>query len=129
MNGTVVCEKSSFFIFVVTDYKCIVGFHDGNRGHIDNRGNWFCRGWNVGSVCGIFIFWMIFLDTHSLKTHFNLNKEIDELENQKENISKMIEEDNASIKKLKKIDSLESFARENYGYKKENETIYIIETN
>jgi len=42
---------------------------------------------------------------------------------------KMIEEDNASIKKLQKIDSLESFARENYGYKKENETIYIIETN
>ena len=81
--------------------------------------------------CGeiLFIFWMIFLDTHSLKTHFNLNKEIDELENQKENISKMIEEDNASIKKLQKIDSLESFARENYGYKKENETIYIIETN
>jgi len=76
-----------------------------------------------------FIFWMIFLDTHSLKTHFNLNNEIDELENQKENISKMIEEDNASIKKLEKIDSLESFARENYGYKKENETIYIIETN
>tara|TARA_B100000963_G_scaffold321654_1_gene305114 strand:+ start:33707 stop:33925 length:219 start_codon:yes stop_codon:yes gene_type:complete len=72
---------------------------------------------------------MIFLDTHSLKTHFNLNNEIDELENQKENISKMIEEDNASIKKLEKIDSLESFARENYGYKKENETIYIIETN
>ena len=80
-------------------------------------------------VSFFFNFWMIFLDTHSLKTHFNLNKEIDELENQKENISKMIEEDNASIKKLQKIDSLESFARENYGYKKENETIYIIETN
>ncbi len=64
-----------------------------------------------------------------MKTHFNLNKEIDELENQKENISKMIEEDNASIKKLQKIDSLESFARENYGYKKKNETVYIIETN
>ena len=61
---------------------------------------------------------MIFLDTHPLKTHFNLNKEIDELENQKENISKMIEEDNASIKKLQKIDSLKSFARENYGYKR-----------
>ena len=80
-------------------------------------------------VSFFFIFWMIFLDTHSLKTHFNLNKEIDELENQKENLRKMIEEDNASIKKLQKIDSLESFARENYGYKKENETIYIIETN
>ena len=46
---------------------------------------------------------MIFLDTHSLKTHFNLNKEIDELENQKENISKTIEEDNASIKKLQNV--------------------------
>ena len=72
---------------------------------------------------------MIFLDTHSLKTHFNLNKEINKLEDQKEKVNNMIIEDNASIKKLKKIDSLESFARENFGYKKENETIYIIETN
>ena len=29
---------------------------------------------------------------------------------------------------LNNIDSLESFARESYGHKKENETIYIIET-
>ena len=33
-----------------------------------------------------------------------------------------------TVKKLNNIDSLESFARESYGHKKENETIYIIET-
>ncbi|MDG2397549.1 MAG: septum formation initiator family protein [Flavobacteriaceae bacterium] len=71
--------------------------------------------------------WMIFLDTHSLKIHLNLNKEIQKLETQEKDLIKAIKEDKKSINKLKNIDSLESFARENYGYKKDNETIYIIE--
>tara|TARA_B100001996_G_scaffold365369_1_gene335203 strand:+ start:3344 stop:3565 length:222 start_codon:yes stop_codon:yes gene_type:complete len=70
---------------------------------------------------------MIFLDTHSLKIHLNLNKEIQKLETQEKDLIKAIKEDKKSINKLKNIDSLESFARENYGYKKDNETIYIIE--
>ena len=40
----------------------------------------------------------------------------------------IINKDKNTIQKLKNIDSLESFARENYGHKKENETIFIIET-
>ena len=75
----------------------------------------------------VFVLWMIFLDTHSLKIHLNLNKEIQKLETQEKDLIKAIKEDKKSINKLKNIDSLESFARENYGYKKDNETIYIIE--
>ena len=75
----------------------------------------------------IFLIWMIFLDTHSLKIHQELNQEIDKLEVQKEELIHMIEKDKRRINQLKTKDSLEHFARENYGHKKENETIFYIE--
>ena len=39
----------------------------------------------------------------------------------------MIDEDKISIQQLSSKDSLERFARENYGHKKEEETIFYIE--
>tara|TARA_B110000263_G_C15301392_1_gene508180 strand:- start:1115 stop:1423 length:309 start_codon:yes stop_codon:yes gene_type:complete len=75
----------------------------------------------------LFIIWMIFLDTHSLKTHLDLNNETENLKNQKKELLNSINKDKDKIKKLENIDSLEGFAREFYGHKKNNETIYIIE--
>jgi len=75
----------------------------------------------------IFLVWMIFLDTHSVKIHNELNQEIDKLEIQKKELIHLIEKDQRSIEQLKNKDSLERFARENYGHKKENETIFYIE--
>ena len=75
----------------------------------------------------IFLVWMIFLDTHSVKIHNELNQEIDKLEIQKKELIHLIEKDQRSIEQLKNNDSLERFARENYGHKKENETIFYIE--
>ncbi|MEC7172985.1 MAG: septum formation initiator family protein [Bacteroidota bacterium] len=75
----------------------------------------------------IFLVWMLFLDTHSLKIHQELNQEIDKLETQKKELIHLIEKDQRSIKQLKSKDSLERFARENYGHKKEDETIFYIE--
>ena len=74
-----------------------------------------------------FITWMIFLDTHSLLVHLELNKEIDNLEERKKFLEGQIEKDNKLILDLNNTDSLEKFARETYGYKKENETILIVE--
>ena len=70
---------------------------------------------------------MIFLDTHSLKIHHELNQEVDKLEVQKKELIHLIEKDQRSIQQLKSNDSLEQFARENYGHKKEDETIFYIE--
>ena len=70
---------------------------------------------------------MIFLDTHSLKIHNELNQEIDKLEIQEKEMIKLIDEDKTSIQQLSNKDSLERFARENYGHKKEEETIFYIE--
>ena len=70
---------------------------------------------------------MLFLDTHSLKIHQELNQEIDKLEGQKKELIDLIEEDKTSVQQLNSKDSLERFARENYGHKKEEETIFYIE--
>ena len=81
-----------------------------------------------GSILVGFIIWMVFIDSHSLIIHRELNKEIKKLESEKKALEGIINNDKNTIQKLKNIDSLERFARENYGHKKENETIYIIET-
>ena len=70
---------------------------------------------------------MIFLDTHSLKIHKELDYEIDKLETQKKELIYLIQKDEKSIQQLKSKDSLEKFARENYGHKKQDETIFYIE--
>tara|TARA_B100001057_G_scaffold154518_1_gene154699 strand:- start:194 stop:430 length:237 start_codon:yes stop_codon:yes gene_type:complete len=70
---------------------------------------------------------MIFLDTHSLKIHNELDQEIDKLETQKKELIFLIQKDERSIQQLKNKDSLEQFARENYGHKKQDETIFYIE--
>ena len=81
-----------------------------------------------GSILVGFIKWMVFIDSHSLIIHSELNKEIKKLESEKKALEAIINNDKNTINQLNNIDSLESFARENYGHKKENETIYIIET-
>ena len=81
-----------------------------------------------GGILIGFTIWMIFIDSHSLVIHRELNKEIKKLESEKKALESIINNDKNTINQLNNIDSLESFARENYGYEKENETIYIIET-
>ena len=81
-----------------------------------------------GSILVGFIIWMVFIDSHSLIIHRELNKEIKKLESEKKALESIINNDKNTIKRLNNIDSLERFARENYGHKKENETIFIIET-
>ena len=80
-----------------------------------------------GSILVGFIIWMVFIDSHSLIIHSELNKEIKKLESEKKALEAIINNDKNTINQLNNIDSLESFARENYGHKKENETIFIIE--
>ena len=101
---------------------------------IKNNFNWnslnsFKRSYYIyGSILIGFIIWMVFIDSHSLIIHSELNREIKKLESEKKALETIINNDKNTINQLNNIDSLESFARENYGHKKENETIYIIET-
>tara|TARA_B100000886_G_scaffold25585_1_gene16322 strand:- start:1548 stop:1865 length:318 start_codon:yes stop_codon:yes gene_type:complete len=74
-----------------------------------------------------FLIWMTFLDTNSLLIHAELNREIKKLKKKRDAISTEILNDKSLIEKLKNIDSLEHYAREEYNLKKENEDIFIIE--
>ena len=80
--------------------------------------------WIIGVF---FVIWMLFLDTNSWLSHRKYNQDIDQLNAQKQKLLEAIEKDQAFIEKLNHPDSLEKFGREEYGLKKEEETLFIIE--
>jgi len=75
----------------------------------------------------VFIIWMIFFDNNSWFIHNELNRDIKDLENEKDYYKKEIEKDNKATKALSTENGLEKFAREEYYMKRENEEIFIIE--
>lgn len=79
------------------------------------------------TIATVFLFWMLFLDSHSWLTHRELNEEIEQLEARKKDLHQTIEQDKAAISQLENLDSLETYARENYGHKRKDETIFIVE--
>lgn len=79
------------------------------------------------TIVVVFLFWMLFLDSHSWLTHRELNQEIEQLEARKRDLQQTIEKDKAAINQLEDLDSLEIYARENYGHKRKDETIFIVE--
>ena len=79
------------------------------------------------TIATVFLFWMLFLDSHSWLTHRELNEEIEQLDARKKDLQQPIEQDKAAINQLENLDSLETYARENYGHKRKDETIFIVE--
>lgn len=75
----------------------------------------------------LFFIWMLFLDSNSWLIHRELNKELQQLDDNKEYYRKEIHIDEQLIQNLEDSVGLEKFAREKYFMKKENEDIYIIE--
>jgi len=74
-----------------------------------------------------FVIWMVFLDNYSYYGHRVLNKQIQELEDNKEYYQNEINKDKENIKKLKNPDQTEKYAREKYYMKKDSEDVYVIE--
>lgn len=74
-----------------------------------------------------FAVWMLFFDENSLLNHLEFNKEINQLNKEKEYYESEIKADKELIEKLEDEQELEKFARETYKMKKENEDIYLIE--
>ena len=75
----------------------------------------------------LFVAWMLFLDNYSYLEHSILNKEINELDDNKKYYQDEIKADQQKIKLLKNTDQVEKYAREKYFMKKDSEDIYIIE--
>ncbi len=76
----------------------------------------------------VFIVWIGFFDENSYLVHYKLfDREIKQLEADKEYYQTQIEIDSKKIKKLEDPEKLDQFAREKYKMKKVNEEIFIIE--
>ena len=78
-------------------------------------------------VLVFFVVWITFVDTTSYMEHRVLNKEIEELEENKKYYQDEIKKDEENIKQLKNPDHVEKYAREKYYMKRDSEDIYIIE--
>ncbi len=74
-----------------------------------------------------FLVWMVFLDNYSYFDHHVLNKQINELEDNKKYYKDEIAKDVKSIKNLKNPDETEKYAREKYYMKRDSEDVYIID--
>ncbi len=75
----------------------------------------------------LFAVWMLFFDNYSWLDHRLLDKDINELENNKNYYQDEIKKDKRNIRTLKNPDQIEKYAREKYYMKRDSEDIYIIE--
>lgn len=89
---------------------------------------WFKVGTNIYLLVSLFfIVWMLFFDTNSFRILWSLESKIDDLEQQKKELIRRIDEDRLMIQKLSDSIELEKFGREQYYLKKADEDIFIVE--
>lgn len=74
-----------------------------------------------------FLVWMVFLDNYSYFDHRFLDKQINELLDNKKYYQEEIQKDKQHIKQLQNSEQTEKYAREKYFMKKDSEDIYIVE--
>ncbi len=81
----------------------------------------------IGLLAGFLVLWFGFLDTYSVYTRFQLNKEKSEL---KQEIELLMQETRVLESQIKELETnsfqFERIAREEYGMKKPGEVIYEI---
>ncbi len=79
-------------------------------------------------LVGFFILWFGFLDTYSVWTRYKLDREKVTLVKKTEILKKKTAELNKKIQDLKKDPSkIEKIAREQYGMRKKDETVFKVE--
>lgn len=77
--------------------------------------------------CILFGAWLLFLDRNNILYQFQLYREVNQLEDQKDFYQKEIGQDRQNHQDLfSSPDKLEKFAREQYMMKKDDEDIYIV---
>lgn len=75
-----------------------------------------------------FIVWLLFFDTYAFYDHQTIDNEIEKLEENRDYFQSEINSDDKNIKKLYRQEEVERYAREKYYMKRENEDIYIIDS-
>ena len=82
--------------------------------------------WLLGGLVGTLLFWITFFDSHSLLRRYRWSQELESL--QQENQALRMEIDNLQEKLEQPLSdkAVERIAREQYGMKRPNETIYRL---
>lgn len=78
-------------------------------------------------IGAFFVVWMLFFDSNSVLIQWQLRKEIQALEQEKNYLEKEIEADLLLLKKFRDSIEKERYAREQYLFKRDNEDLYLIE--
>ncbi len=73
----------------------------------------------------VFTLWLLFLDRNNLVSLKKVNSQINELKKEKELYLNKIKADSTIIKGLNDSDFVESYARENFYFKRAEEVMYI----
>ena len=74
-----------------------------------------------------FAFWIIFIDDYNLIKQYQLQKDVEDLKNQKAYYLSEIEKDSTELYHLRNTKTAqEKFAREKFLMKKRNEDVFII---
>lgn len=75
-----------------------------------------------------FILWLLFFDTYAFYDHRLIDKEIDKQQENSSYYQQEIKNDDQHIRKLHRREEVEKYARQKYYMKRENEDIYIIDS-
>ncbi len=78
-------------------------------------------------VIAFFVLWMFFFDANSYIYQQEYNEEIEQLEHTIDFYETEIQKNKQTLQDLSVQKNLNNYAREKYNYKKENETLYLIE--
>ena len=83
---------------------------------------------NRYAITGIlFSIWMLFFDQHDLISQIQLQRELNQYEEDKEYYREQIKKTEQDLNELlTNEDNLEKFAREKYLMKKDNEEVFVI---
>ncbi len=90
--------------------------------------------WKKSVLTGVLVVaalsWILFFDTFSLLTRYQLSSKEDQLKEDIERLEAQIRELESQIERLEKDPALiERIAREEYGMRKPGETVYTVEQN
>lgn len=78
-------------------------------------------------VIAFFVLWMFFFDANSYIYQQEYNEEIKQQEETIDFYETEIQKNKQTLQDLSVQKNLNNYAREKYNYKKENETLYLIE--
>lgn len=78
------------------------------------------------ALTALFMLWLLFLDRNNLMTLRTVDRQIEELEAERDFYRSKIDADSAVIRGLSDSAFVEKYARENFFMKESDQTIYIF---